>query len=115
MKTRNGFVSNSSTSSFVLVGVDISHLAPKENNKVFYEFCHQIREKYENKFGVLYGSEQGLGDYQVVIGKMIADIYSDDNCLESEIIDIQKVVDDVKELDLAKDLPVRIFMGTRMS
>ena len=66
MKIRQGFVSNSSSSSFIIAGVRIE-------SDVWENFSDDLREKLEEDHRVLFGSDDGLDDDDVIVGTMLAD------------------------------------------
>jgi len=94
VKTRNGFVSNSSSSSFVAVGIKltkedieaIDKIKPAKSDSG-WEFDSVEEYLYEevsgnNKIRVLIGSEDGVKDNEVVLAKMIAEISSEDSYIK---------------------------------
>jgi hypothetical protein len=101
MKTRNGFVSNSSTSSFVVLGI---------KHQCDFDDLERLEKKIE---------EVGLdvltddGDF-VYIGKTIAD-FSDEDGLEAGSIEIDttELATKLKQLNL--DEKIKIYYGTRAS
>jgi hypothetical protein len=107
MKIRNGFVSNSSSSSFVILGAKLSRKEEKE-----------ISEKYTEQTGKeLCDQDFFLPDERnCYIGKIICDLHSDGDSLgdcsyciaelECEIIDV------FKELGIKKD--IQLHVGTRL-
>lgn len=116
MKTRKGFVSNSSSSSFVLAGYELSRESVekviKQDEDAFYDI---------DEFKILDGSEDGVGN-KVVAGELIIDIDSDDGFIENEIMlleDISKRMEAVKEKILEYGFEIigegKLYAGTRMT
>jgi len=62
MKARNGFVSNSSSSSFVVFGYSVSGLT--------YDDVENIEER--DRITLLYGEEDGIAEGKTVIGYELA-------------------------------------------
>ena len=123
MKIRNGFVSNSSSSSFVILGFKL------EKGTDIAETIIDEYEQYENGYSehpqpfseyknieVLTNTEDGApDDDNIVVGKKVIDVHSDE-VLESEVIDFDKIVREVKEFQKEKgiDAPLKMYAGTRM-
>ena len=107
MKIRQGFVSNSSSSSFVAVGLKIPKIALNDemwrvSNKVGYNIYNDGEDGYES-------------DTHFVIGREIA--LEDDGYMESEEVtqeEMDKMTDEIKE-KFNVDGEVIIIAGTRMS
>jgi hypothetical protein len=133
MKIRNGFVSNSSSSSFICVGinlnkfsddqkkeflkehdVDISNINDEDDdlNDLFSELCWDIRR--ETGFCILSGIDDGIEEDGMVFGKMIAEGDDIDN-LPSEsfsLNDLNNIGNEVKK-EFNIDGEVKLFVGTR--
>jgi hypothetical protein len=95
MKIRNGFVSNSSSSSFVIVGF-------KSEKAFIYEGLSDLYVEYSDS------------DY--IVGVELAD--SDEGYLEDceiSLEDFQKMVDIVAEKSGVEKEKIKIYMGTRPS
>ncbi len=109
MKTRLGFVSNSSSSSFVLYGYEIGH-----------DFSEDTWHK-ANKLGlkILSGGEDGVGD-ATVVGKIIGE--TDDGYMDSATLDMNELTNSLQgvkklyengEVELKTHDP-KLYIGTRM-
>lgn len=135
MKFRTGFVSNSSSSSFVVKGF----LLPKEDfnhNKmieimdkfefdygdnleednikdIFYNyFLDELRDK---KMFMSYYEEDGSPDDDtIIIGELLADIDSSEGYIPTTVIDTEPSpkLDSIKE-KMGIDSPIKIIVGTR--
>ena len=135
MKFRLGFVSNSSSSSFVVKGF----LLPKEDfnhNKmieimdkfefdygdnleednikdIFYNyFLDELRDK---KMFMSYYEEDGSPDDDtIIIGELLADIDNSEGYIPTTVIDTEPSpkLDSIKE-KMGIDSPIKIIVGTR--
>ena len=91
MKIRNGFVSNSSSSSFVMVGVRVSALSDDDIKKLEDGGCWQ--DNYE---------------YPVAVGKKWrGDEYETESM---SIAEISSASDEIKKI-LGRDVDVELFFG----
>lgn len=102
MKCRFGFVSNSSSSSFVAVGF-----------KLLYDVSQDERDMFEEAgLDVLNGYEDGVKDGESVVCEMIA---SGDEYMESNEISFSSF-ERVKKMmeEKYKGREMKIFTGTRM-
>jgi hypothetical protein len=105
MKQRKGFVANSSTASFVLVGFVADELAERED---IYEYLEDLNVDY------LYGLEGGApAGTKLVVGEFLLWISSDDYTAETESLDWHSVRNKVEELrnTLGLSTPIRIYSG----
>lgn len=108
MKIRQGFVSNSSSSSFIIAGVRIE-------SDVWENFSDDLRDKLEEDHRVLFGSDDGLDDDDVIVGTMLAD--GGECGLDYEHIDVAEIVTAIKDAAVAVGIDnVKqdgVFTGTR--
>lgn len=109
MKIRSGFISNSSSSSFIMVGIEVSTQFMKSK---FTE--EQIEEFYDGieDLSFHYNNYSDGGGY--LIGKVLADADDflpdgviDFNCMDGVYEKILKYIPDIKKED------VKIYYGTR--
>lgn len=110
MKKRKGFVANSSTASFVLVGFDGSNLFSD------LEDVWNIESKV--KFDSLYEGEGGAPEgVALVIGRYVAHMSSDDY-EPCEMVDFEELMEDVKRIQKelgAEHKKIQFWKGTMMS
>lgn len=109
MKIRQGFVSNSSSSSFVLYGHEIEE-----------DYSDEVQAQF-HKLGLrlLSGGEDGVGD-STVLGTMIAE--TDDDYLESAELDMNELTNSIKDITKLyeegkiniKNHSPKLYVGTRM-
>lgn len=103
MKLKYGFISNSSTTSFVILGLDITGMSPEEVVKKFKPDCvpkyagDWYEELYSLPYHVAIGSEQGIMNDASVIGKQIS---RDNECSELDCTehDLFKLIDSMNDL-----------------
>lgn len=130
MKIRSGFVSNSSSSSFVIFGYQAQEIFDKNPKKDLMDrfapgkhdedikkwgldeaFDEFIRDTNFGLPGVKYLSDDGPG----YIGLVLADVASDECYIESDEFDLDELKS--KAAELAKILGIddkpKIFVGTR--
>lgn len=135
MKIRTGFVSNSSSSSFVVKGFllskeDFNHnkmieimdkfefdygdnLEEDNIKDIFYNyFLDELRDK---KMFMSYYEEDGSPDDDtIIIGELLADIDSSEGYIPTTVIDTEPSpkLDSIKE-KMGIDSPIKIIVGTR--
>jgi len=130
MKTRQGLVSNSSTSSFIVVGYKLKYDHRDKNSLL--EIVKKLdptkidANDTEAAWDILYelqneGREDGLEifldgeDGSVYVGIVLADVSSDGDSLENKAYDIKDLVEKCniakKLLDTQED--PKIYTGTR--
>lgn len=116
MKTRSGFVSNSSSSSFIVIGCQFDDELKAELEKMYPlkgdEEEYDWRERVQSEIGlsILY-VEPGY-----VIGKVLADFDGDGKYLERQehsLNDLGAIMEDVARK--LKRLDIKLHMGTRPS
>ena len=117
MKIRNGFVSNSSSASYVLIGFDATCLVA-ELGDAWHDFTEEL---YDNNFMILDGTEGGVGKNQVVIGKelVVHDGYCD---YSSQSFTMSKLIAKQQEIaesllplvqEYPADVEFKLYIGTR--
>lgn len=115
MKKRNGFVSNSSTSSFVIVGVKLDELGKKlENLDWDSEEYEEILEELEEKVDyILHGEDDGVDG--LVVGFVVTEIDSDDYLKDGtmEFSELQEKVERLAKNFSVNAKDVKIYYGTR--
>lgn len=99
MKIRNGFVSNSSTSSFVVVGFKIS---PEEYRKKI------------NGAGATYEDAVYLDSSGYLVGEVISNGEELDDS-EISILDLYDIVDNVSRKYGVNESQIKLYTGTRES
>ena len=118
MKIRNGFVSNSSSASYVLIGFDATYLVA-ELGDAWHDFTEEL---YDNIFMVLDGVEGGVGKNQVVIGEEIVTI--DDDDYNSQQFTMNELIAKQQEIaerlqpfiqEYPADVVFKLYAGTRVA
>lgn len=112
MKIRSGFVSNSSSTSFVLVGIEMpeDHQKRLESMDDPWEFIEKFTE--DTGLDILFQDEYKL------IGKRIASASSDGESLPDKSLSVDNIVQKITELLEKcgfKKPQLRIFTGTYAS
>lgn len=106
MKIRQGFVSNSSSSSFVVAGVQLSE-------QWWKSLSEDARDHFYNNHTVLLGSDDGVDDGTVVIGDGLASFDE----FDTEFISVDEINASINSMMGALDggdvLKQGIFTGTR--
>ena len=97
MKIRNGFVSNSSTSSFLIIGYDVSDLNIEDVPRKIHDASLMVGEDY------------GLKSDQSILG--ISYIWEYDGG-HTDMADIYKRLEEVKEFFGLDKRPIKLFWGT---
>jgi hypothetical protein len=107
MKTRNGFVSNSSSSSFVCIGVDIT-----KNKKLQSKFIndeYEIREEMEKVLPK--NTDIIFDDYNFIIGWEFGG--GSDEQFECRTITLEELVNYSNELEKVIGIKPKIIGGMR--
>jgi len=123
MKIRVGFVSNSSSSSFVAIGVELTK--ELDEKKILMEGFHVPLEDFEKddfndiwyeniyKNGYLYNEEGWENRLLYIIAS------SSDDYLESGEFDVEEIKkigqEMIQKFNLDPDTKIKLYVGTRMS
>jgi len=111
MKIRQGFISNSSSSSFVVLGARLENKPESVSDEDWDKMCEDL-----NSISVLYTESPS----KYIVGKVLADISSDGGGyledMEVSLDDLQKdakkVKKEVKKI-LGIDIEPKLISGTR--
>jgi len=118
MKVRLGYVSNSSSSSFVMIGIQIPKEKEDEICKKFAEILKGEKLTGDNEiYDILSSSDDYLSDDGPgYIGKVIADISSEDGYMETTIVEFQEAIEEaykiLRPLGFKKE-DIKLITGTR--
>lgn len=106
MKIRTGFVSNSSSSSFVILGVSTSEIDSLRDKD--YDELHEFRDKHSVELHSL--------DSMYLIGKSLADIDESGYVSEEQISldDLNKYADELAALLQIPRHYIKIYTGTEV-
>lgn len=110
MKIRSGFVSNSSSSSFVCVGVDVSdqpELKKKFVDKENYELSKAGKKNLPKNTGYFYYESCGE-----IIGWELGGGSSDDGTFECKNVDFEELKKYADELEKATGVKPKLMGGT---
>lgn len=130
MKTRLGFVSNSSSSSFVVLGFTVPKgsvsqeevalklgMVTEEKIKEWKYLEDEVRELFYKRGSPYYCEESGDGGApkgRTLIGITIADVSNEEGLQEKEI-NFNEILTQAEELriKLGIEIPLRLYTGTR--
>ena len=132
MKLRIGFVSNSSTASFVIVGFDISKQPEArkrfeeltecniENDSWEIDGSRKLRECFGESVTFRIGhSESGIREGAEVLGLLIAEVHSDGGAdlsdKEFSFVELQSKLFNIAQMVGLNAGDAKLFTGTRMA
>ena len=105
MKVRLGFVSNSSTSSFVILGFNASPVVPKGDK--YDDFVCRLEDC---GFAVVHSDE---GEPPIIVGKMLSQFY-DRGIQGTDIPDLQSMLPEIETVksEIGANTSIRLYLGT---
>jgi hypothetical protein len=120
MKMRSGFVSNSSSSSFIVMGIPQTQDVEALMRKILPQEEGEENWEYENRFSEKTGLRSLYTErpHSNVIGKVIADVGSDGDYLEFEEFSVKQLELMASEVRTALgggDIEPKLMLGTRPS
>lgn len=110
MKIRQGYVSNSSSSSFVCLGIDITKNKALKAKFTDEEDCGELSEEGEKLLPE--NTDYHYYDSKEVLGWEIGGGSSDDGSFDCENVDLEELVEYAKALEKATGIKPKLMGGS---